>query len=81
MADLRVIYLSHPSRAIPAPELMVRFRCPKCRGEQVIDAFLGVPVCKVDRVALVGFSVVVPEGFDPYPAGMPKSALGNRGRG
>lgn len=66
MADMRVIYLAHPKREIPAPELMVRFRCPRCHGEEVIDAFLGVPVCGADRVALIGVSAVMPAGFDPY---------------
>lgn len=58
MSDIRVIYLALPRVAITAPELNVRFECPTCRRQVVIDAYQGVPVCGDDRVALVGLSVV-----------------------
>lgn len=41
-----------------APACMVRFKCPKCGGESVLDAYLGVPHCPDDRADLEPISVV-----------------------
>lgn len=63
MGDMRVIYIADPHRrAVPAPELMVRFVCPKCAGSAVLDAFNGVPICPEDRVPLEGIAIIRPPG-------------------
>lgn len=73
-SGMRIIYLVHPSKGVPAPELMVRFKCPVCGGEDIIDAFRGVPICGADRVALEGISVIREQRDAPaytHPEGSP----------
>jgi hypothetical protein len=41
-----------------APQCMVRFRCPDCGGESILDAYMGVPHCPIDRKDLEPISVV-----------------------
>lgn len=53
---LEVIGQGHKTRK--APKCMVRFICPVCGGESILNAYMGVPTCPIDDVSLEPLTVV-----------------------
>lgn len=62
---------------------MVRFVCPKCRGDKVMDAYAGPPWHSTCAAWMVPMSLIVDDRAKAliYPEGMPASALPDTTRG